>query len=152
MFLLSSITSYKEYDQTSTTTQHSISQLRSESVKFDTKWVDKLVENRVTASCKKSLLIQHPWCSTILYCLAKIKSLKYKCHSLNYSKSKTSFNCDYSNVPTLKPLLIQYSLCRFISYSIVHSAAPIKVPPGADRPPAPLSYATVHYQMPCTQL
>jgi len=45
--------SYKEYDQMSTTTQHSISQLRSESVKFGTKWVDKRVENRVAASCKK---------------------------------------------------------------------------------------------------
>jgi len=28
---------YKEFDQTSTTTQHSISQLRSEAIKFDTK-------------------------------------------------------------------------------------------------------------------
>jgi len=29
------------------------------------------VENRVAASCKKSLLIQHPWYA-IVYCLAKI--------------------------------------------------------------------------------
>ena len=62
---------YKEFDQTSTTTQHSISQLRSEAIKFDTKWVDKRVENRVAASCKKSLLLQQPRC-TIIYCLAKI--------------------------------------------------------------------------------
>ena len=32
---------------------------------------------------------------------------------------------------------------RSLAYSITHSAAPIKVPPGADRPhPAPFSYAT----------
>ena len=38
-------------------------------------------------------------------------------------------------MPTLKPLLFQYNICRFIACSIAHSAAPIKVPPGADRPP-----------------
>jgi len=42
-----------------------------------------------------------------------------------------------SSVSTLKPLLFQYSLYRFIAYSIAHSAAPTKVPPGADRPPPP---------------
>jgi len=36
-----SITSYKDYNQTSITTQHSINQSCSESVKFDIKWVDK---------------------------------------------------------------------------------------------------------------
>jgi len=40
----------------------------------------------------------------------------------------------------LKPLLFQYSLYRFIAYSIAHSAASIKVPPGPPAPP--LSYAT----------
>ena len=40
-----------------------------------------------------------------------------------------------SSVPILKALLFQYSLC--IACSMAHSAAPIKVPPGADRPPAP---------------
>ena len=54
IFLLNSMTSYKDYDQTSTTTQHSITQPRSESVKFDIKWVDKRLENRVAASCKKA--------------------------------------------------------------------------------------------------
>jgi len=49
-----SITSYKDYDQTSITTQHWINQPCSESVKFDIKWVDKHVENRVAASCKKT--------------------------------------------------------------------------------------------------
>ena len=58
ILLLNSITSYKDYDQTSTTTQHSISQPCSESVKIVIKWVDKRDENRVVASCKKSLLIQ----------------------------------------------------------------------------------------------
>jgi len=48
---LSYMTSYKDYDQTSTTTQHSINQPCSESVKFDIKWVDK----RVVASCKKPI-------------------------------------------------------------------------------------------------
>jgi len=43
----------KDYDQTSTTTQHSVNQPRSEQVKFDNEWVDKRVENRVAASCKK---------------------------------------------------------------------------------------------------
>jgi len=38
-------------------------------------------------------------------------------------------------IPKLKPLLFQYSLYRFIAYSIAHNAAPIKAPPGADRPP-----------------
>jgi len=55
MFVPINSLSYKEDDQTSTTTQHLISPLRSESVKFDTKWVDKRVENRVTASCKKTI-------------------------------------------------------------------------------------------------
>ena len=35
----------------------------------------------------------------------------------------------------LKPLLFQYSLYRFIAYSIAHSAASIKVPPGPPAPP-----------------
>jgi len=48
--------SYKDYGHTSTTTQHSINQPCSESVKFDIKWVDKHVESRVAASCRKSLL------------------------------------------------------------------------------------------------
>jgi len=45
------------------------------------------------------------------------------------------------SVPTLKPLLFQYSLYSFIAYSsIAPSAAPIEVPPGADRlPPPPLA-------------
>jgi len=49
-----------------------------------------------------------------------------------------------SSVPPMKPLLFQYSLYRFIAYSITRSAAITKVPPGADRPPpsAPLSFAT----------
>jgi len=46
----SSLTSYKDYDQTSTTTQHSINQPCGESVNFDIKWVDK----RVAASCKNA--------------------------------------------------------------------------------------------------
>jgi len=37
----------------------------------------------------------------------------------------------------LTPLLFQYSLCSFIPYSIAHSAASIKVPPGPDLPPCP---------------
>jgi len=37
ILLLISITSYKDYDQTSTTTEHSINQPCNESVKFDTK-------------------------------------------------------------------------------------------------------------------
>jgi len=49
-----SITSYKDYDQTSITTQHSIIQPCRESVNFDIKWADKRVENRVAASCKKA--------------------------------------------------------------------------------------------------
>jgi len=53
-----SITSYKDYDQTSITTQHSINQPYSESVKFDIKGVDNRVENRVAASCKKAY-----WCN-----------------------------------------------------------------------------------------
>jgi len=65
-----STTSYKDDDQTSITTRHWINQPCSESAKFDIKWVDKRVENRVAASCKKSLLIKHPW-YTIVYCLAK---------------------------------------------------------------------------------
>ena len=44
----------KDYDQTSATTQHSINQPCSESVKLDIKWVDERVENRVAASCKKA--------------------------------------------------------------------------------------------------
>ena len=41
------------------------------------------------------------------------------------------------SVPTLKPLLFQYSLYSFIAYSsIAPSAAPIEVPPGTDRSPA----------------
>ena len=55
MFVPINSLSYKEDDQTSTTTQHLISPLRSESVKFDNKWVDKRVENGVTASCKKTI-------------------------------------------------------------------------------------------------
>jgi len=42
----------------------------------------------------------------------------------------------------LKPLLFQCSLRSFIAHSIAQSAAPIKVPPGSDRHPGPLSYAT----------
>ena len=49
-----SIMTYKDYNQTWTTTEHSINQPYSESVKFDIKWVDKRVENRVAASCKKN--------------------------------------------------------------------------------------------------
>jgi len=37
ILLLISIASYKDHDQTSTTTEHSINQLSNESVKFDTK-------------------------------------------------------------------------------------------------------------------
>ena len=44
-----------DYDQTSATTQHSINQPCSESVKFDIKFVDKRVENRVAALCKKPI-------------------------------------------------------------------------------------------------
>jgi len=51
----------------------------------------------------------------------------------------------------LKPLLFQYSLYRLIAYSMGHSAAPIKLPPGADRPPPPLSYATAVSQSQCSQ-
>jgi len=47
------MTSYKDYDQMSTTTQHSINQPCSDSAKFEIKCVDKRVENRVAASCKK---------------------------------------------------------------------------------------------------
>jgi len=47
VLLLNSTMSYKDYDQTSTTTQHSIPQPCSESVKFGIKWVDKRIENRV---------------------------------------------------------------------------------------------------------
>ena len=43
-----------------------------------------------------------------------------------------------SSVSTLKPLLFQYSLYRFIAYSIAQSVVPTKVPPGADRRPDPL--------------
>ena len=60
ILLLSSITSYKDCDQTSTTKQHSINQLCSESVKFDIKWVDKRVENRVAASYKKAYCYNIP--------------------------------------------------------------------------------------------
>jgi len=48
------MTSYMDYDHTSTTTQHSIHQPCSESVEFDIKFVGKRVENRVAASCKKA--------------------------------------------------------------------------------------------------
>jgi len=71
ILLLSSITSYKDYDQTATTVQRSINQPCSESVKFDIKWVGKRVENCVATACKKRLLIQHPW-YMIVYCLTKI--------------------------------------------------------------------------------
>jgi len=57
--LLSSITANEDYDQTSTVIQHSINQPCRESVKFDIKWVDKRVKNRVAASCKKAY-----WCNT----------------------------------------------------------------------------------------
>jgi len=46
------MTSYKDYDQTSTTIQHSINQPCSESVKFDIKCVDKRVENLVQRHVK----------------------------------------------------------------------------------------------------
>jgi len=55
VLLVSSIASYKDYDQTSITTQHSINQPCNESVKFDIKCVDARVDYRVAASCKKSL-------------------------------------------------------------------------------------------------
>jgi len=42
-----------------------------------------------------------------------------------------------SSVPTLKPLLFQYSLYRLIAYSIARSAAPTTVLPGTDFPPRP---------------
>jgi len=48
------MTSFMDYDQTSTTTQHSIYQPCSESVKFDIKSVGKRVENHVAGSCKKA--------------------------------------------------------------------------------------------------
>jgi len=50
--------------------KHSINQPCSEPAKPDIKWVDKRIENRVEASCKLILLIQHPW-YTIVYYLAK---------------------------------------------------------------------------------
>jgi len=35
----------------------------------------------------------------------------------------------------------------FISYSIAHSVAPIKVPPGADRPPLARRWTDLDYQI-----
>ena len=65
-----------------------------------------------------------------------------KCPSITQNRKRPS---TVSSVPTLKPLLFQHSLHRFIAYGRPHSAVPIKVPPGTDRPcRPPFSYATGH--------
>ena len=85
-----------------------------ESVKFDIKWVDKRVEDRVAGSCKKAYWWNIPGTPLFIFWLRK-QSLKYTCHSLNYSKNKKR-PLTASSVPTLKPLLLQYSLYRFTAY------------------------------------
>jgi len=55
--LLSSMRSYKDYDQTSVTTQHSINQSCSESVKFDIELIS-VFRTELQLHVKKKLLIQ----------------------------------------------------------------------------------------------
>jgi len=68
--LLSCTTSYKDYDQTLTTTQYSINQPCSESAKFDSSELISVLRT-VLHRHVKSLLIEHPWYKTV-YCLSKI--------------------------------------------------------------------------------